>query len=104
VTTLLVVQPEAEIDVGEAFRWYEARREGLGHEFLEEASPVFARITEQPLRNVSIHRDVRRAFFRRFPYVALYAARDVKVYVLGVLHQRRNPVLARSRARNFKPE
>ncbi len=26
--------PDAEIDVSEAFEWYESRRKGLGHDFL----------------------------------------------------------------------
>ena len=36
-----------ETDLREAFRWYEAQRHGLGHEFLEEASRTFARIAEE---------------------------------------------------------
>jgi toxin ParE1/3/4 len=30
----LIVRPEAEQDLSEAFRWYEERRKGLGHDFL----------------------------------------------------------------------
>jgi hypothetical protein len=30
----LIVAPEAELDVAEAYAWYETRREGLGEEFL----------------------------------------------------------------------
>jgi hypothetical protein len=50
VTASLIVQPEAEADLGEAFHWYEGHRVGLGHEFLEEVSHTLARIAEQPLR------------------------------------------------------
>jgi len=31
----LLLHPAAAADVEEAFRWYEARRDGLGDEFLE---------------------------------------------------------------------
>ena len=104
MTAALVVQPEAEADLNEAFRWYEARREGLGHDFLEQASRTFARIVDQPLRNVLVHREARRALFHRFPYVAIYVARGECVFVLAVLHQRRNPRLVKARVRTFEPE
>lgn len=104
MTARLIVQPEAEADLDEAFRWYEARHERLGHEFLEEASHTFARIAEQPLRYALIHRKARRALLRRFPYVVLYVARGEQVFVLAVLHQRRNPRLERVRARLFKAD
>jgi hypothetical protein len=67
VTATLIVQPEAEADLGEAFRWYEARRHGLGHEFLAEVSRTFSRIAEQPLRNAPVHREARRALLRAPP-------------------------------------
>ena len=104
MTATLVVQPEAEADLDEAFHWYEARRIGLGHEFLEEVSRAFTRIAEQPLRYTLVHREARRVLLRRFPYAAFYVARVDRVFVLAVLHQRRSPRLARARARNFKPE
>jgi len=30
----LSITPQAESDLMESFKWYEARRDGLGHEFL----------------------------------------------------------------------
>ena len=38
MTPTLIVQPEAEADLAEAFGWYEGCRVGLGHEFLDEVS------------------------------------------------------------------
>lgn len=34
MTADLIVAPEAEQDIGEAYAWYEDRRPGLGEEFL----------------------------------------------------------------------
>jgi plasmid stabilization system protein ParE len=104
VTAALIVQPEAEADLSEAFRWYETRRAGLGHEFLDEVSHAFTRISEQPLRYAVVHREARRMLLRRFPYAVFYVARVDRVFVLAVLHQRRSPRRYRSRARNFKAE
>jgi hypothetical protein len=30
----LIIAPEAELDIAEAYMWYEVRRSGLGEEFL----------------------------------------------------------------------
>jgi plasmid stabilization system protein ParE len=104
VTATLIVQPEAETDLKEAFRWYQAQRQGLGQEFLDEASRALSRIAEQPLRHALVHGEARRALLRRFPYVVLYVARDESVFVLAVLHQHRDPNLARTRARDFEKD
>ncbi|MEW6745699.1 MAG: hypothetical protein AB1486_23360 [Planctomycetota bacterium] len=37
----LVVRPAAAADLDEAFLWYEARRPGLGGEFLSAVEQVF---------------------------------------------------------------
>jgi toxin ParE1/3/4 len=104
VTATLVVQPEAEADLTEGFQWYQARREGLGYEFLDAVSWTFGRIASEPLRYSIVHREARRALLHRFPYVVLYVARGESVYVLAVLHHRRNPRLAQNRISAFKPE
>ena len=98
MTATVVVQPEAEADLTEAFRWYEARRAGLGAEMIGEAGLAFSRIAENPLRPRALHRDTRRVRLRRFPYVVLYIARGDRVFVLAVLHERRSPRLYRARA------
>lgn len=100
----IVVQPEAEAHLAEAFRWYEARRAGLGHELIDEADRAFAMIAENPLRPRAMHRDSRRVPLRRFPYVVLYVSRGDRVFVLGVLHERRDPRLSRARLRNLVDE
>jgi plasmid stabilization system protein ParE len=104
VTAILLVQPEAEVDLAESFRWYEARQEGLGHEFLEAVSSTFDRICEEPSRYPVVYRHARRALLRRFPYAVLYVPRGETVHVLAILHQRRNPRLTQNRIRAFKPE
>ena len=97
MTASIVVQPEAETDLDNSYRWYEERRAGLGQEFLVEVDRAFCRIAESPLRPKERYRGTRRVALRRFPYVVLYLAQDDQVFVLGVLHERRSP--ARFRAR-----
>lgn len=97
----IIVQPEAEADLTEAFHWYQARRTGLGVEMIDEAGLAFSRITENPLRPRELHRGTRRVHLRRFPYVVLYITRGNHVFVLAVLHERRSPRLFRARARDY---
>jgi len=87
----LIIRPEAEADLAEAFDWYEERRPGLGHEFLEG-------ITENPLHHRLIYREVRRALPRRFPYKVLYFVRAEEVQVIGVIHAKRHPRVWQARA------
>lgn len=102
MTATIIVQPEAEADLAEAFAWYERRRQGLGHDFLTEVDRVFQLIAEHPSRGAQVWREARRATPRRFPNALLYVARDDAVYIIAVLHQRCDPRLARSRVGRFQ--
>lgn len=44
-----------------------------------------------------IHREVRRALIRRFPYAIFYVVSDEIVTILGIFHCRRNPRAWKSR-------
>ena len=99
MTTRIIVQPEAEADVSEAFRWYESRRSGLGAEFIAEVDQTFARIAENPRLTRPRYRGSRRVYLRRFPYAVLYVLIDDNVHVLGVLYERSSPQRFRSRLR-----
>jgi plasmid stabilization system protein ParE len=63
---------------------------------------VIRLIAENPWRAARIWRDARRMIPRRFPYAVLYVARDDGVYIIAVLHQRRDPRLAVTRAARFQ--
>ena len=45
----LIIRPEAEADMAEAFDWHEQRQPGLGHEFLDVIGTALKAITENPL-------------------------------------------------------
>lgn len=85
--------PRAEEDVTEAYGDYEAARGGLGDEFLTEVGRVLDLIGEFPEAGPEVHRDLRRALVRRFPYSLYYRlVREAElVEVRAVVHQRRHP-------------
>ena len=57
----LIIRPEAEIDIQEAFDWYETHQKSLGQDFIEELDGVFQRIEERPLIFQKIYGKLRRA-------------------------------------------
>ena len=85
------IRPEAEQDMTESASWYEQQQRGLGHDFLDEALAVFMRLAETPLGYELVHRSVRRALLRRFPFAVFYTFEEIAVVVVGVLHGTRHP-------------
>ena len=77
--------------MAEAYEWYEDRAIGLGAELLDSVELVFNAIAENPMRYPIIHRTVRRAVTRRFPYGVFYVVSDSSISVIAVMHSRRNP-------------
>jgi hypothetical protein len=63
----LVFRSAARAEFDEATAWYEARRDGLGTEFVLEIQRVFDRILENPTRYPIVVGDVREAPASRFP-------------------------------------
>ncbi len=94
----LALRSEAEADIFDAFRWYESKRAGLGHAFVDEVDGAFERITQTPTAFALVHRDVRRLVLRRFPYVVYFREVDDIVEVVGVLSGRRDLGTMRKRA------
>lgn len=94
----LVVRPEAEADLTEACRWYEARAGGLGAQFLLSVDAAFASIERAPQQYAIVYRDiVRRALTRRFPYSVFFIVGERVVSIIGVIHTKRSPAAWQNR-------
>ncbi len=87
----LIVRPEAEDEMADAFDWYEECVPGLGSDFLLCVDAVFNTIVRNPLQFPRIHRIARRALTRRFPYEVFFVEDDERVVILSVFHAKRNP-------------
>ena len=87
----LVIAPEAGRDVAEAYGWYEARRVGLGEEFLGCVDACIEAIRRTPEMYATIHATYRRGLVRRFPYAVFYEYVGDTVTVFGVLHTSQDP-------------
>ncbi len=87
----LIVRPDAEAEMTEAFDWYEDRVPGLGSEFLLCVDAVFSAILRDPLLCPKVHGPVQRALTRRFPYEIFFVEDSERVVILSVFHAKRNP-------------
>jgi len=88
----LIVTPEAEADLTDAYQWYEQRVRGLGAEFLLCVDAVMAAIERNPQLYPVVHKGVvRRALTRRFPYGVFFVEAEQSVSVIGVIHAKRKP-------------
>jgi plasmid stabilization system protein ParE len=93
----LIVAPEAEQDLAEAYAWYEARRVGLGEEFLTSVDACIEAIRRSPEMHQIVHENYRRGLVRRFPYAVFYEYTNETVTVYCVFHTSRDPAKWRRR-------
>lgn len=68
LTRKLLIRPEAESDIADAYNWYRVQAEGLSGEFLRAVDACLSSIEREPLAYAIVHKQVRRALLRRFPY------------------------------------
>ena len=93
----LILRPEAEAELTEAFQWYEARASGLGLEFVRSVDSLLNSICRNPLSYPIVHKTIRRAFTRKFTYEIFFVLETGTVTILAVFHAKRNPKRWRER-------
>ncbi len=87
----LIIRPEAEAELAEAFDWYERRVPGLGADFLAAVDAALDAILSHPLQHPVVRGAVRRALTRRFPYQVLFVEEEDPIVVIAVFHGARDP-------------
>lgn len=93
----LVIAPEAEQDIMDAYSWYEDRRIGLGEEFVSCVDACIQAICRMPKMYTVVHENYRRGLVRRFPYAVFYEYANDTVTVYAVFHSGRDPKKWRQR-------
>lgn len=64
----ITTRPIALKEIEEAWQWYESRREGLGNDFVLCVEESLEKISRNPKLYPTVHKEIRRALIRRFPY------------------------------------
>ncbi len=93
----VVFHPAAAADVEEAWHWHEARRDGLGDEFLSVLQATLACIVAHPESAPVLHGNVRRQLLKRFPYGLFCRIVGGQVMVVACFHARLEPRVWRVR-------
>ncbi len=98
MTRAIIFRPAAKDEFLDACDWYEGQRVGLGKRFAASVERTLEAVAESPEAFPVVHRDVRRALVRPFPYGVFYRVRPEAIHVLAVMHGSRDPAVWKSRA------
>ena len=91
MTRQLIIRPEAEDDMDDAYDWHELQNPGLGLTFQQAVITSLAKIQQNPFLYPVIHQQTRHALLKRFPYVLLYFITDTTIVVTACFHNKRDP-------------
>ena len=85
------ISQEAELDLDEAYEWYESQVNQLGSEFIRVVDNNLALIQKNPFAYPIIHHNIRRKLLPRFPYGLFYVIQDEIIFILACFHVKRDP-------------
>lgn len=86
-----------DIDLAEAWDWYEGLEAGLGDRFLDAVEATVTRASQWPNTGTPALRDANGEIIERktptngFPYAIRYRSMDDRLLVMAVVHQSRMP-------------
>lgn len=91
------IKPRAELDLFEAFNFYDEQFSGLGEEFIRCVDAKLEFIKRHPKICPKMYKDFRRGLISRFPFGIYYTIERKRIVVFAVLDLRQNPEKIRSR-------
>lgn len=87
----MILHPEAQREFREAAIFHEQQRDGLGERFADAIESGFRQIQRSPFTWRRIRGDIRRFLVKTFPYGIVYASIDGQIFILAVMHLKREP-------------
>jgi len=87
----LIIRPEAEAEMADAYSWYDQRVDGLGNQFILSVDAVLQAVARNPYQYPQVFKTTRRALLHRFPYAIFFIVGDIHITVLAVFHLKRDP-------------
>lgn len=86
--------PVARYELIKAQDWYESEAPGLGGRFRAELDTLIERMRANPYQLFpAIHREVRRALLRHFPYALMFLIEpDGALTIVACFHGSRDPI------------
>ena len=95
----VLILAEAELDIDNAFIWYELNQIGLGKKFYESLDKSVYFIQNRPLGCAEMYKGVRRFVIKKFPYGIYYKVNveHQKIQIIAVIHFSRSLKIIRKR-------
>jgi plasmid stabilization system protein ParE len=93
----IIIRPLAEEDLSSAVKWYILESEKLAAAFLFEFNDAVNIVSRVPLGFQKKYKTVRAFALKKFPYNVYYIVNKNTMYIVAVLHQKRNPKLLKKR-------
>ncbi|HEY9184680.1 MAG TPA: type II toxin-antitoxin system RelE/ParE family toxin [Salegentibacter sp.] len=91
MTFKLIIKEEAQLEIIEAFLYYEEKKVGLGGSFLDHLDSYFKWIKNYPFHFSEKRKPFREAVIKRFPYLIIYEVLENEVIVYSVFNTWQNP-------------
>jgi plasmid stabilization system protein ParE len=82
---------DAELELDDAFEWYENQVQGLGYDFLDEINKSLKRIVQYPDSCEERDDEIKRCIVNRIPYGIVYGIDKDKIIVVAIAHLHRKP-------------
>lgn len=86
----LILMPEVEGDLDEAYVWYEEQQQGRGQDLLSRVNVCIQAILQSPEIRAYCYKHYRKALVRKFPYAVYYGYSQGTVTIYGVFHTSRD--------------
>jgi plasmid stabilization system protein ParE len=102
MSRIIVVRPQAEREISDAYDWYESQRTGLGNELKTHFQNCSARILERPERYPQVRGRIRRVKLEKFPFAIFYQIRRNEIVIHSFFHLKRNPSVWIRRLRGLR--
>ena len=92
-----LLHPAAEQELAEAVCYYREIEPELGTRFYREMARLIHEVCANPERFHQFDPPARRHFSAEFPYAVIYLAKPSHVWIVAVMHMKRQPGYWRKR-------
>ena len=89
--------PDAEVEYTQVAQYYAAIAPDLGVRFYDEIEWLITQARRQPNRFFRFSPPARRALARKFPYSVVFLDEPDRVWIVAVMHAKRQPGYWRGR-------
>jgi len=95
---IIILQP-AQVEIIEAFEYYEYSIKGLGFQFLNEINHSVEMIKDFPglWSKLSPKSKIRKCVIKKFPYAMYYSSDVYTIKIIAVAHFNRKPLYWKER-------